>query len=329
MLRSTRGPASRERSLAVRRSRLIPARVGASSPATGPSAAPVERLVTCVRGLRLRDREFCLWSLAIRMLRILAGQDRAAFTRIGRCDGRADHSVILWGDGEVGRIGLSTNVTATDRGAAQQSRYDLRSRPAGVVTAGRALSHERIRRGPAGRTIATPGAHSSQLATPARPDDRISPRQRRKLLDPHGNDHIPRPRRDARCDGDRSSPTFADSAIDHGAAISLAVATLPLADRPSHREHGPDCRCSADGLLLAVRRSAQDQQAHGAVALVDERAPPLAVAVLLVWTRTGTVAPPRPRFCARGERQSRTGDWSPARLLMRNDSSTPSGRGRG
>ena len=89
-MRSTRWAASPERSLTARRSRLIPAWVGATSSATGRSAGPVERLVTSVRGLRLRGREFCVWSLDIRMLRMLAGQDRAAFTRIGRCDGRAD-----------------------------------------------------------------------------------------------------------------------------------------------------------------------------------------------------------------------------------------------
>ncbi len=72
MVRSTRRPASRERSLTAPRSSLYPAWVGATTPSTGLSASPVERLVTSVRGLRLRDREFFLLSLAIRMLRMLA-----------------------------------------------------------------------------------------------------------------------------------------------------------------------------------------------------------------------------------------------------------------
>ena len=64
-----------------------PAWAGATSSETGLSAAPVGPLTTSVRRPRLRDRAFCVWSLAIRMLRMLAGQDRAGFTRIGRCDG--------------------------------------------------------------------------------------------------------------------------------------------------------------------------------------------------------------------------------------------------
>jgi hypothetical protein len=88
MVRSTRRPASHERSLAARRSRLIPAWGGAMSSATALSPAPMERLATSVRGLRLRDRELCVWSSAIRMLRMLAGDEHAAFTRIGRCDSR-------------------------------------------------------------------------------------------------------------------------------------------------------------------------------------------------------------------------------------------------
>ena len=84
MAHSTRRPASHERSIAACRSRLNPAWVDATSSA-GTSTPPVGRLVISVRGLRLGDREFCAWSLAIRMLRMLAGQARSAFTRIGRC----------------------------------------------------------------------------------------------------------------------------------------------------------------------------------------------------------------------------------------------------
>jgi hypothetical protein len=97
MVRSTRRPAWRERPFTARRSRLILAWVGATSSATGLSAAPMERLMTSVSGLRLRDRAFCVWLLAIRMLRMLAGKRRAAFTRIGRRDGRAAHSVPCLG----------------------------------------------------------------------------------------------------------------------------------------------------------------------------------------------------------------------------------------
>ena len=92
MVGSTRRPASRARSLTAPRSRLIRAWVGARSSGSGLRAAPMERLATSVRGPRLRDRELCVWSFAIRMLRMLAGDDCAAFTRIGRCDSRVDHS---------------------------------------------------------------------------------------------------------------------------------------------------------------------------------------------------------------------------------------------
>ena len=86
------GDQPRARSLTAPRSRLIRAGVGARSSGSGLRAAPMERLATSVRGPRLRDREFCVWSFAIRMLRMLAGDDCAAFTRIGRCDSRVDHS---------------------------------------------------------------------------------------------------------------------------------------------------------------------------------------------------------------------------------------------
>ena len=55
MLRSTRRPASHERSLTARRLRLTFRLGGATSSATGLSAAPGEQAVTSVRGLRLRD----------------------------------------------------------------------------------------------------------------------------------------------------------------------------------------------------------------------------------------------------------------------------------
>jgi hypothetical protein len=89
MVRSTRRPAPRERSLTALRPKADPAWVGATSSASGLTAAPMEQLATSVRGLRLRDREFCIWSFAIRMLRMLAGDDHAAFTRIGRRDSRS------------------------------------------------------------------------------------------------------------------------------------------------------------------------------------------------------------------------------------------------
>ena len=107
MVCSTRRPASHERSPTARRSRLIPAWVGATSSATGLSGGPVERQLTSERGLRLRDRGFWVWSLAIRMLANAAGQDRAAFTRIGRCDvGRTIPPPVLGSDGRAGVTGL-------------------------------------------------------------------------------------------------------------------------------------------------------------------------------------------------------------------------------
>ena len=66
MVRSTRRPASHERSLIARRSGPIPAWVGVTSSATGLSAAPAGATIDVWARSETRDRDFGVWSLAIR-----------------------------------------------------------------------------------------------------------------------------------------------------------------------------------------------------------------------------------------------------------------------
>ena len=80
-------------------------------PATGLSASPAERLVTSVRGTRLGDGGFRVWSLVIRTLRMLTASDRDAFIRIGRCDSRGRPFGRLFG--VMGRRGGLDLLRAT------------------------------------------------------------------------------------------------------------------------------------------------------------------------------------------------------------------------